>query len=203
MAALTYYFLYNTMALEKAGDKMLLMYTAMIEEMPARTRFERIYDNYCKQMVFVAMGVLHNTQDAEDAVQNALLGIARNMQNVPEDDRIERAYVLTAAKNAALNLLPGKQLRDSIQDISDLPIPSTEDLFQKVLDSQNYDLLLRAMQQLESPYREVLMLIYVQEQSIKEAAKILCRKEETVKKQLQRGKTQLIALCRKEGMCFE
>ena len=200
---MTYYFLYNTMALEKAGDKMLLIYTAMIEEMPARTRFERIYDNYCKQMVFVATGILHNAQDAEDAVQNALLGIARNIQNVPEDDRVERAYVLTAAKNAALNLLPGKQLRDSIQDISDLPIPSTEDLFQKVLDSQNYDLLLRAMQQLESPYREVLMLIYVQEQSIKETAKILCRKEETVKKQLQRGKTQLIALCRKEGMCFE
>jgi len=191
------------MALKKAGDKMLLMYTAIIEEMPARTRFERIYDSYCKQMVFVAMGVLHNTQDAEDAVQNALMRIARNIQNVPEDDRIERAYVLTAAKNAALNLLPGKQLRDSMQDISDLPIPSTEDLFQKVLDSQNYDLLLRAMGQLDSPYKEVLMLIYVQEQSIQEAAKILCRKEETVKKQLQRGRRQLIELCRKEGMTFE
>lgn len=182
---------------------MLLMYTAMIDEKPERTRFERIYHSYCKQMVFVAMGVLHNMSDAEDAVQNALLGIAGNIKNVPEDDRIERAYVLTAAKNAALNLLPGKQLRDSIQDIAQIPIPSTEDLFQKVLESQNYDLLLRAMEQLEAPYREVLMLIYVQEQSIKEAAKILCRKEETVKKQLQRGRRQLIELCRKEGMCFE
>ncbi len=179
------------------------MYTQMIEETPNRTRFERIYHSYCKQMVFVAMGVLHNTQDAEDAVQNALLGIVRNIKNVPEDDRIERAYVLTAAKNAALTMLAKKQPIELSQDISELPIPSTDDLFQKVLDSQNYDLLLRAMRQLESPYREVLMLIYVQEQSIKEAAKVLCRKEETVKKQLQRGRRQLIELCRKEGMCFE
>ncbi len=179
------------------------MYTAVIREKPERSRFERIYYSYCKQMVFVAMGVLHNAQDAEDAVQNALLGIARNIKNVPEDDRIERAYVLTAAKNAALTMLAKKQPLAFSQDISDIPIPSTEDLFQKVLDSQNYDLLLRAMGQLEAPYREVLMLIYVQEQSIKEAAKILCRKEETVKKQLQRGRKQLIELCRKEGMCFE
>lgn len=179
------------------------MYTAMIEEAPNRTRFERIYNSYCKQMVFVATGVLHNTQDAEDAVQNALLGIARNIENVPEDDRIEKAYVLTAAKNAALTMLAKKQPIELSQDISELPIPSTDDLFQKVLNSQNYDLLLRAMKQLESPYREILMLIYVQEQSIKEAADTLCRKEETVKKQLQRGRRQLIELCRKEGMCFE
>ena len=179
------------------------MYTAIVEKMPDRTRFERIYYSYCKQMVFVAMRVLHNQNDAEDAVQNALLGIARNIQNVPEDDRIEKAYVLTAAKNAALSMQSKKQPLEVSLDISELPIPSTEDLFQRVLDSQNYDLLLRAMGQLEPLYREVLMLVYVQEQSVKEAAEILCRKEETVKKQLQRGKKQLIELCRKEGLSLE
>lgn len=179
------------------------MNTAIVEKMPDRTRFERIYYSYCKQMVFVAMRVLHNQNDAEDAVQNALLGIARNIQNVPEDDRIEKAYVLTAAKNAALSMQSKKQPLEVSLDISELPIPSTEDLFQRVLDSQNYDLLLRAMGQLEPLYREVLMLVYVQEQSVKEAAEILCRKEETVKKQLQRGKKQLIELCRKEGLSLE
>ncbi len=180
----------------------MLLYTAIIEEKPDQMRFERIYLGYCKQMVFVAMGVLHNMSDAEDAVQNALLGIARNIKNVPEDDRIERAYVLTAAQNAALSLRSRKQPTELTLDISDIPIPSTEDLFQRVLDSQNYDLLLRAIRQMESPYREVLMLVYVQEQNIKEAAETLCRKEETVKKQLQRGKRLLIELCKKEGMCF-
>lgn len=181
---------------------MLLLYTAMIDEKPDQLRFERIYYSYRKQMMVVADRVLHNVDEAEDAVQNALLGIARNIKTVPQDERVERAYVLTAAKNAALSMLPKKQLRDSMVDISELKVAGSEDLFQQVMNCQDYDLLLRVMRQMEPPYREVLMLVYVQGQSIKAAADILCRKEETVRKQLQRGRKQLIELCRKEGMCF-
>jgi len=181
---------------------MLLLYTAMIDEKPDQLRFERIYYSYRKQMLVVADRVLHNVDEAEDAVQNALLGIARNIKTVPQDERVERAYVLTAAKKAALSMLPKKQLRDSMVDISELKVAASEDLFQQVMNCQDYDMLLRAMRQMEPPYREVLMLVYVQEQTVKAAADILRRKEETVRKQLQRSRKQLIELCRKEGMSF-
>lgn len=181
---------------------MLLLYMAMIEDKPDQLRFERIYHSYYKQMLVVADRVLHNMDEAEDAVQNALLGIAKNIKSVPLEERVERAYVLTAAKNAALSLLPKKQLRDSIADIADVQAVANTDLFQQVMDCQDYDLLLRAIRQMDPPYREVLMLVYVQEQTVRAAAQILLRKEETVRKQLRRGRSQLIALCRKEGMCF-
>lgn len=182
---------------------MLFLYMSMIEQKADQIRFEEIYYGYRKQMLVVANRVLHNMEDAEDAVQNALLGIAKHIKSVPAgDERVVRAYVLTAAKNAALSLLPGKQQREGFADISELSIPANEDLFQQVLNSQDYDILLRAMKKLESPYREVIMLVYVHEQSAKAAAELLCRKEETVRKQLQRGKKLLIELCRKEGMCF-
>lgn len=182
---------------------MLLLYTVMIEDKPDQLRFEQIYFAYRKQMLFVANRVLHNTHEAEDAVQNALLSIAKNIKTVPQDENTVRAYVLTAAKNAALSLLPHKQHRDSILDISDLNVAGEADLFRQVMHCQDYALLLRIIQQLEPHYREVLMLVYVQEQSIKGAAQILCRKEDTVRKQLQRGKQKLIELCKKEGMCFD
>ena len=182
---------------------MLFLYMAMIEEQADQIRFEQIYHGYRKQMLVVANRVLRNPEDAEDAVQNALLGIARNIKSIPSsEERLLRAYVLTAAKNAALSLLPGKQQRDSFADISELTIAAEEDLFQQVLNCQDYALLMRAIRQLEAPYREAIMLVYVHEHSIKSAADILCRKEETVRKQLQRGKRILVELCRKEGMCF-
>lgn len=182
---------------------MLLFYTAMIDDKPDQLRFERVYHSYRRQMLVVAERVLHDREEAEDAVQNALLGIAKNIKSLPSgDERVERAYVLTAAKNAALTMLPKKQMRDSMADISELNVASEEDLFRQVVNCQDYDLLLRAMRQMEPPYREVLMLVYVQEQSVKAAAAILCRKEETVRKQLRRGRKQLIELCRKEGMSF-
>ena len=182
---------------------MLLMYTAMIDDLPQKIRFERIYENYHMQMLYVALDVLHNMEDAEDAVQNALFGIAKNISGVPEGEKIEKAYVLTAAKYAALTIVQKRQVLDAMLDVSEMPIADSEDVFEKVASSQDYNLLVRAIRQLEKPYGEILMLVYVQEQSIKETAEILCRKEETVKKQLQRGKRLLIELCEKEGICLE
>lgn len=46
-------------------------------------------------------------------------------------------------------------------------------------------------------------MICVQEQSVKDAAAILHRREGTVRQQLNRGRKLLVELCRKEGMCFE
>lgn len=71
---------------------MLLLYTAMIDDECDRLRFEDIYYNYRKQMLYVAQGVLHDAHEAEDAVQVALLGIARQIRSVPaEEPKIIRA----------------------------------------------------------------------------------------------------------------
>lgn len=183
---------------------MLLLYTAMIDDETDQCRFADIYHGYRKQMLVVAQRVLHNPEDAEDAVQTALLGIAQRIHAIPTDnEKALRAYVLTAAKNAALSMLPKKQERDKLIDITELTIASNDDLFEQIMASQDYELLLRAMRQLPGHYREVLMLILVHEYSVKDASAILHRREGTVRQQLNRGKKLLIELCRKEGMCFE
>ncbi len=183
---------------------MLFMYAAMIDSETDQLRFADIYNGYGKQMLLVAKRILNNHEDAEEAVQSAFLGIAQRIKSVPSDDPKKlRAYVLTAAKNAALSMLPKKQQRDSFVDISEMSIATDEDLFQQVMLSQDYDLLLRAMQQMPSPYREVLLMICVQEQRIKDTAVILHRREGTVRQQLNRGKKLLVELCQKEGLCFE
>ena len=180
----------------------MMMFMALIDAEPDKLRFERIYYNYHKQMLVVAERILHDRGEAEDAVQNALFSIARNIQTVPQHEKVERAYVLTAAKNAALSLLPQKQQRDNILDISELNTAADDSVFRQVVYCQDYHLLLHCIRQMESPYREVLMLVYVQEQELEAAAEILCRKPETVRKQLHRGRKILIELCRKEGMSF-
>ncbi len=182
---------------------MLIFCAAMIDNEVDQLRFTDLYYAYRKQMLLVATRILHNAEDAEDAVQDALLGICQRMQSVPSDDpRKLRAYCLTAAKNAALSMLPKKQQRDSTMDISELAVASDEDLFQQVMLSQDYDRLLCAMRQLPPRYREVLLMICVQEQSVKDTAAILHRREGTVRQQLSRGRKLLVELCRKEGMCF-
>lgn len=187
----------------KRGIAILLMYTALIDDEKDQLCFTNIYNSYRKQMLLAAQRVLNSPEEAEDAVQVALLGIAQRIKSIPTGNPLKlRAYVLTAAKNAALSVLSKKQQWDNMLDVSDLTLPAEDNLFQQVMASHDYALLLRAIRQLAPPYQEVLLYICVQEQSVRETAAVLHRREGTVRQQLNRGKRLLIELCRKEGMCF-
>ncbi|MGN1308010.1 MAG: RNA polymerase sigma factor [Faecousia sp.] len=184
---------------------MLTLFLAMIDDKPDQETFENIYHSYRKQMLLVAQRVLNNPQDAEDALQTTLLKLAQHIKSVPTGDPKQlRAYVLTAAKNTALSMLREKKAREKTVDISELQLPSEEEaLFEQVQASMDYELLLRAFRRLKPQYREVLMLICVQGQSVQETAELLHRKAGTVRQQLSRGKQLAVALCREEGMSFE
>ena len=150
--------------------------------------FDELFSAYHRQMLFVALGILENQADAEDAVQNALLKLYRLRHSIPEDPRVRRAYVLTAAKHAALDL---KDREKKSVSIDDLVLPGKEDTFEEITASEDYDRLLRAINELPDRYREVLMLRYVQELRVQEMAQLLDRKEWAVRKQLARGKALL------------
>lgn len=183
---------------------MLCMYLAMIDEQVDQIRFEEIYYGYYKQMLVVANRVLCNMDDAEDAVQDALIRIARNMDAIRDrEEWAVRGYVLTIAKNSALKVLAKNQKTGKAVDALKLKPERDEDVFDQVLNCLDYQLLLRAIQHLEPLYRQVLMLAYVQKQSLKEIADLLDRKEETVRKQLYRGRKLLIELCKKEGLNYD
>jgi len=62
---------------------VLAFYVDMIPSRKDQIRYDQIYFEYRKQMYAAAFRILRNKEDAEDAVQNALLGIARNMHLVP------------------------------------------------------------------------------------------------------------------------
>ncbi|MBR6826427.1 MAG: sigma-70 family RNA polymerase sigma factor [Oscillospiraceae bacterium] len=147
--------------------------------------FDELFAAYHRQMLFVAHRILGNAADAEDAVQNALLKLYRLRDSIPHDPRIRRAYVLTAAKHAALDL---KEQEKKTIDIDGLVLSSKEDIFEQIAASEDYEGLLQAINRLPDHYREVLMLRYVQELTVEQIAQLLGRKEWAVRKQLTRGK---------------
>ena len=182
---------------------MLSAYLAVIKEAPDKVRFEYLYNSCRKQMLAVAHRILKNMPDAEDAVQDALLGVARYIGSLRQisDDAL-RAYAMTAAKHSALKILQHNRKNESAVRDLEMDYSVSDSVFQSVLNSLDSALLLRAMRQLDPIYRDVMLLIFVQEHTVVETADILGRKEETVRKQLQRGKKILIDLCRKEGLNY-
>ena len=157
--------------------------------------FESLYETWRKPMLYVAEQILQDHHLAEDAVQNALFRISRQKHCLPSEEKALRAYVLTSAKHAALDLLPKKQ-EDA--DIDALVIAGGQDVFEEMAASEDYERLLRAIEALPEIYRDVLMLRYVQELKIGQIARLLGKTKSTISKQLQRAKALLQANYLKE-----
>ena len=84
----------------------MLIYLQSIETEAGETKFERLYHQYRGLMLHVAMMLLADPRDAEDAVHQAFLGIAANITRV--DDSVParvKSYAVTAAERAALDIL--------------------------------------------------------------------------------------------------
>ena len=169
---------------------MLMMYLALIDDPIQRGKFETLYYAYRKQMFYTANEILEDYGLAEDAVQEAFIGIARNIAAI--DDTVPgmvKAYVLTAARNAARNIW-NREHKAEILTLDVEQLPDTQD---------DEPLGLRAaVDALPLLYREVLMLRYVQGLSYEEVAAILHRPEGTVRQQVARGKKRLTELLGEE-----
>ena len=63
---------------------MLMIYASAIDDAAELRKFEKIFYAYRDQMFFVANKILNDEHEAEDAVQNAFMGIAQNIKSLPE-----------------------------------------------------------------------------------------------------------------------
>lgn len=80
-----------------------------------KDKFEKLYNTYKKQMMSLAVSILQNQKDAEDAVHDAFLIILSNMDAVDSiDDPTEvRGYVLNVVMNVSLDKIKGKQATEA------------------------------------------------------------------------------------------
>lgn len=151
-------------------------------------KFEYIFNSFGKQMLYVANSVLHNKQDAEDAVQDALIRIASHLDEIETKDEARlRAYLLTSAKNAARDQLKRKAARAKTFNIDDF-----HDLSGEEIDSGGYEEILDCIRSMDPIYRDVLYYRFVEEMPEKEIASLLGKKYGTVKMQIKRGRALLI-----------
>lgn len=180
---------------------MLLFYLNAISDDDSKRTFEYYYVTYRRHMFYAAKSVLHNDSDAEDAVHNAFIGIAKHIDvllSAGEDQG--RSYCIKAAKNAALNIARKNSHTDSVVSIEDMYDVADERAFEELIDNSEYQDVLDVIRNMDDVYRDVLYLRYVMDMPVKKIAQVQGRKEATVKQQLVRGKKMLISALSEEVM---
>ena len=176
----------------KGGGSTIAICTVIPNDSESQMKFEYIFNSYAKQMIYVANRILGNRQDAEDATQEALLRIAANIKSVDTTDESRaKSYVLTAAKNAAKDILKARSARAKTVDIESAYEIYEEDSSLGVIENAGYEEILDCIRELDPIYRDVLYYHLAEEMSGKEIASLLGRKYGTVKMQIKRGKAIL------------
>lgn len=180
----------------------MIAYAALIDDAEDLSKFTKLAERYQEEMFRIARSVLHDHQLAEDAVQNALYGVAVSFSKIPSDDPdAVHVYLLSCAKYAALRIKKTER-RIQTTELTDLTGFMQEDdpTFAEIEQSEDYDLLLAAIRQLDEIYQDALLHYYVFGQSVKEIAKLFGEKQSTIRQRLSRGRKLLAELCRKEGI---
>ena len=136
--------------------KMLMFYMSLIDNDDDREKFELLYKNYRKRMVSVAFSVLKNREDAEDAVHDTFIKIARNMQSIGNPNSDETlSYVLKAAKNNAINLSQKNATRNKHIQLEDVENMTDEQFFDKLNIQENYEEVVKAIQSISNTYKDL------------------------------------------------
>ncbi len=185
---------------------MLTLYLSLIDTQDEKDRFEYIYLHFRKQMLYIANQMVKNPYDAEDIVHNTFISIAKNIHIF--DNKKESSiysYLVCATKGHAQNFTRKKN--NELNALYRLYHKENLDLIYTIDSEVDYDFLIneivKSIKELDELYSIVIYLNLVEDLSCKQIACLLDRKQNTVKKQITRGKKILYSKLKEKGICDE
>lgn len=151
----------------------MIIYLQMIESDEDKSKFEQLYIMYKGLMFHVAMKILKNEFDAEDAVHQAFLSLIENLKKISDVKCPKtRAYIVIITERKAIDII---RSRSKLVDMEfwestygiEIPLPGDHGLAD-------------AMARLPAAYRDILLLRYYNGYSVREISSMLHATEGSV-----------------------
>ena len=171
----------------------MLIYLQLLDTTEEKSLFEQIYLEYRGLMYHVAYEILHNEQDAEDAVHQAFIKIAENMNKIADPVCPKtRGFVVTIVEHQAIDQYRRLQKHATVELIEELQGVNAH------YDGDND--LANCILKLPARYREMILLRYCHGFTVREIAKMLGLSLTAAIKLDQRAKNKLKKLCEEAGI---
>ncbi len=163
---------------------MLMVCMAMIDNSEDKTIFKKLYDEYLNLMLYTAYNILGNQQDAEDAVSEAFLRIAKNFSKLEKTicPKTANQFVIIV-RNISIDIYRKNKRKKEI--------PFQEDMNLKYDDKSESSDLESALSNLNQSEKDILYMYYIYGRTIKDISKLFDISEAAVYKRIQRAKSHL------------
>lgn len=149
-----------------------------------------IVTRYMQRAYYIALGFVHNPQDALDISQEAFIKAFRKIKKF-DSKRPFFPWFYQLMKNLCLDYLKGKQRREEV------PLDGVRILKTEKDDREMKEVLWKGIEDLPLEQKEVIILRYFQQYSYQEMADILEKPIGTVMSSLYNAKLRLKKIIRK------
>ncbi|MCI9173737.1 MAG: RNA polymerase sigma factor [Lachnospiraceae bacterium] len=143
-------------------------------------KFCEYVNKYRDSLYILALAILKNEADAEDAVGNAILKAYENIGQLKAVHKF-KPWMLTVTKNEALKIRKKRLILPGNETVESMLHPVQE----------HYDELWDILQQMKEEYRLAVVLFYYEGLSLRDIADVLNIPVGTVKSRLNRGKAEI------------
>ncbi len=166
-----------------------------IENEDERLLAEELYLTYRQQMYGIAYSILHNKEDAEDAVMDSVYKIVSNINKFTDaDGNKTKSLIVIITRNTAINRYHSNRIRAyiPIDESADLLADDEPSAIEQMIEQEAYDALLADIRSLDAIYRDVILLKYLYEYENDAIAELTGVAEATVRVRLMRAKKLLM-----------
>ncbi|WP_312701771.1 sigma-70 family RNA polymerase sigma factor [Sedimentibacter sp.] len=148
--------------------------------------YRQVVEEYGNKLLRTCYLILKDKEEAEDVVQEALIRVFQKLNTFKENSGLY-TWIYTIALNLCRDRLRRKKELLVLED----EWVGSDDVESHVEKNIDRELLRKELFEINPLYREVLVLFYFDDFSVKEISEMLEEKEGTIKSRLSRGRNIL------------
>lgn len=155
-----------------------------------------LYGDDILRFCYIKTGEL---ETAQDLTQETFINIYKYIKKFKGKSSL-KTWIYKIALNCCREYFRKHKSTYSIEDIAYSDVKDDFDLEETILDILDNEMIIDSLSKIKDDYRDIIYMFYYKEFTIKDIAKILEEKENTVKTKLRRGRSQLGQVLKEAGI---
>ena len=187
-------------------ENCMLAFLLIIDDEKVRSKLEKIYVHYHRELFITAYSILKDYHEAEDVVQNVVLKLSNNLEKILEIKcKKTRSYLVIIIRNLCMDAYNRKKGIKYIpfDEVNRMVIEDEMNLDDYVLRIEESKEMAKHLSEIHQSYGDILTLKYYHQLSISEIAYALEITENNVSVRSNRALKALKGILEEGGGSLE
>lgn len=184
----------------------MITFLMTIEDEKTRSKLEKIYLEYHRDMYVTAYSILKNYHDAQDMVHEAVLKLSGNLHKILDIKcKKTRSFLVIVVRNLSLNAYNKRKGVVLLEHDDVKRLPNNDEFFieENFIRMDSNAEIAKLLAQIHPPYADIITLRFYYELEIYEIARLLDTTENNVSVRIKRALTALKKILEEVGKDYE